>query len=154
MADYEIVRQSKTPTICIRKTVPMDQMPNFFGDSYGRIFHEVEASHLTVTGAPYGRYRGMPSDTYDVEAGVPIAETTTSHDDIVAGYLPEVEAVEFVHVGPYDTLVQSYESIAAWMSERDIIPGAEMWELYLTDPEEEPDETKWEAKIVWPIVRG
>ncbi len=152
MAGYEIVEQVGTPTIGIRRTIPVDQMQEFFSDSYGRLFEEIESSNLTVTGAPYGRYRGIPSDTYDVEAGVPIAEPTTSHDDIVAGQLPEVEAVEFIHVGPYDTLRQSYDAMAAWMSEQNIIPEGEMWEMYLTDPTEEPDPAKWETKIVWPVV--
>ena len=153
MAGYEIVEQVGTPTIGIRRTIPVDQMQEFFSDSYGRLFEEIGSSNLVVTGAPYGRYRGIPSDTYDVEAGVPIAEPTTSHDEFVAGQLPEVEAVEFIHVGPYDTLRQSYDAIGTWMSEQDIIPGAEMWEMYLSDPMEEPDPSKWETKIVWPVVR-
>lgn len=152
MAGFEIIRQPEIPTIGIRKTVPMDQMQEFFSDSYGRLFSEIEANHLDVIGAPYGRYRGMPSDTYDVEAGVPIAEPTTSHDEFVASHLPDLEAVEFVHVGPYDTLAQSYQAISAWMSEQNIIPGGEMWEQYLTDPMEEPDPAKWETKIVWPVA--
>lgn len=153
MADYEIVRQTETPTVGIRRVVPMNEMQNFFSDAYERLFHEIGEKGLTVTGPPYGRYRGEPSDTFDVEAGVPIAQPTTSHDDIVAGHLPAVEAVQFVHIGPYDTLRQSYESIAAWMAQNDIVPGAEMWEQYLSDPMAEPDPSKWETKIVWPVVR-
>lgn len=59
-----------------------------------------------------------------------------------------------MHIGPYDTLRQSYESIAAWMSQNDIIPGAEMWERYLSDPMKEPDSSKWQTKIVWPVLSG
>lgn len=153
MAEYEIVKQPQVPTIGIRRTVPMAEMQEFFGEAYGKLFHEIESAGLTVAGAAYGRYRGMPTDSYDVEAGVQLTEPAGSHDEFVAGNLPEVDAVEFMHVGPYDTLRESYESIAAWMAEQGIIPGAEMWEIYLSDPMEEPDSSKWETKIVWPVVR-
>lgn len=153
MADYAIVKQAQVPTIGIRRTVPMAEMQQFFDDAFSRLSHEIESAGLTTAGAPYGRYRGMPTDTYDVEAGVQLTESVAGHGEFVTGSLPEIEAVEFMHIGPYDRLRQSYESIATWMAENDIIPGAEMWEIYLSDPMEEPDSSKWETKIVWPVVR-
>jgi AraC family transcriptional regulator len=116
------------------------------------LFGEIGREGVAVSGMPFARYRGMPTDSVDVEAGVPIAETATDRDDIVAGTLPATEAVEAVHVGPYDTLEQTYNEMVAWMSEHNLVPSDEMWEFYLTDPADEPDPQKWETKVVWPVV--
>jgi effector-binding domain-containing protein len=68
--------------------------------------------------------------------------------------LPGGRAVEAVHVGPYETMTQTYETLQAWMSENDLVPGVGMWECYLSDPEAEPDPANWRTKIVWPLAGG
>ena len=74
MVQCALVPQEETPTIGIRSVVPMEQMQSFFGESYGRLFEEISREHIKVTGMPFGRYRGLPTDKVDVEAGVPIAK--------------------------------------------------------------------------------
>lgn len=152
MVECAIVPQPEVPTIGIRSTVPLNRMKEFFGESYGRLYGEIGREGVAVSGMPFGRYRGMPTDIVDVEAGFPIAEPTAGHDDIVAGTLPATEAVEAVHVGPYDTLEQTYNEMVEWMSEHNLIPSDDMWEFYLTDPADQPDPRKWETKVVWPVV--
>lgn len=152
MVQCALVPQEETPTIGIRSMVPMEQMQSFFGESYGRLFEEIGREHIKVTGMPFGRYRGIPTDKVDVEAGVPIAKPAEGHADVVAGELPATEAVEAVHVGPYDTLEQTYNEMTDWMSHHSLVPSDDMWEFYLTDPAEEPDPAKWETKVVWPVA--
>ena len=152
MAEIAVVTQREIPTIGIRSMVPRDQMQAFFSESYGRLFHLIGPDGVTVAGAPYGRFRGMPSDPIDVEAGIPVTEPTESSGDIVAGVLPATEAVEAIHVGPYDTLPETYGEIIQWLTEHNLVPAYESWEMYLTDPMQEPDPSKWQTRIVWPIA--
>ncbi len=152
MAEIALVTQQEIPTIGIRSMVPRDQMQTFFSESYGRLFHKIGPDGVTVAGAPYGRFRGMPSDPIDVEAGIPVTEPAESSDDIIAGVLPATDAVEATHVGSYDTLQETYGEIIQWMTEHSIVPAYESWEFYLTDPMQEPDQSKWHTKIVWPIA--
>jgi effector-binding domain-containing protein len=30
-------------------------------------------------------------------------------------------------------------------------PASTMWEVYLTDPEEEPDPARWRTEVYWPV---
>lgn len=152
MVQCSLVHLKETPTIGIRKVVPIDELPTFFGDAYGRLFEVIGQDGLTVTNPPLAHYYGMPTDLVDVEAAVPIAEPYDGSADVVAGTLPPADAVEALHFGPYDTLTDTYEQVAAWMSERGFTPGYDMWEFYLTDATLEPDPAKWETKVVWPIA--
>ncbi|HMO11186.1 MAG TPA: GyrI-like domain-containing protein [Actinotalea sp.] len=66
--------------------------------------------------------------------------------------LPGGRAVQAVHVGPFDTLEQTYEALLAWLSEQGLTPSGQMWESYLSDPAVEPDPAAWRTLIVWPVT--
>jgi len=152
VVDCLLVEEAEMPTIGVRSVVALDAMTDFFGAAYGQVFERIGREGLTVTGMPFGRYRGMPTETVDIEAGVTVAETVPSSGEIVAGTLPATKAVEAVHVGPYDTMVETYAAMQDWIGSEGLEPSDEMWEFYLTGPTEEPDPAKWQTKIIWPIV--
>jgi effector-binding domain-containing protein len=66
--------------------------------------------------------------------------------------LPGGPAVQVVHVGPYDTLSESYERLARWAGDQGLALGPVMWETYLTEPTPEATEPM-QTRITWP-VRG
>ncbi len=57
-----------------------------------------------------------------------------------------------IHVGSYDTLETTYGEVVQWMTDHNLVPAGESWEFYLTDPNVEPDTSKWQTKIVWPVT--
>lgn len=94
----------------------------------------------------------MPTETVDVEAGFPITPNFSDDGDVVAQLLPESEAFEAMHRGPYDTLQQTYALILERMSAEGQTPSDTMWEFYLSDPEKDPDPATWLTRVVWPVV--
>jgi effector-binding domain-containing protein len=56
-----------------------------------------------------------------------------------------------MHVGPYDTLHETYSAMQAWIVSQERRPSSFMWEVYLTDPEQEPDPARWQTEIYWPV---
>lgn len=97
-------------------------------------------------------YRGMPAQTVDVEAGFPIVGTLADSGPVVAGTLPETEACEAVHTGPYDTLTATCSAVQDRMQAAGKTPSDTMWEYYLNGPSTEPDPQKWQTRIVWPFT--
>jgi AraC family transcriptional regulator len=71
---------------------------------------------------------------------------------VAAGTLPAGPAYEALHVGPYESLPQTYGAIMARMRQDGVNPGEVMWEYYLSDPGAEPDATKWQTLVVWPVA--
>lgn len=152
MVDCSLVSHKKEATIGIRDVVRMDELKAFFKEGYGRLYEVIELESLETTGMPFARYYGMPSDTIDVELGVPVAEPYAGPADIRGSSLPEAEAVVAMHVGSYDTLPETYDAIAQWMGARGMTPRPDMWEFYLSDPETEPDPDQWLTQVVWPVI--
>ena len=56
-----------------------------------------------------------------------------------------------MHVGPYDTLAETYEAVMGKMQAEGVTPGSSMWEYYLSDPAAEPDPAMWKTLVVWPV---
>ncbi len=71
---------------------------------------------------------------------------------MTAGSLPAGRAFEAMHVGPYETLPETYGAIMAKMQAEGLTPGDAMWEYYLSDPAAEPDPAVWKTLIIWPVA--
>jgi effector-binding domain-containing protein len=141
------------PTAVLRETVPMDALRQFFDRAYSSVMSAVQQQHVQLAGPPFALYRGMPTDVVDVEAGFPLAAPYPGGDGgVTAGMLPAGRALEAMHVGPYETLPETYNAVMARMQEDGLTPGNVMWEYYLTDPAAEPDPATWKTLIVWPVA--
>jgi len=80
-----------------------------------------------------------------------VSSPVTDVDDVVASSLPGGRVVEAVHVGPYDTLAETYREVEQWMVGQGLRPGAVTWESYLTDPAAQPDPSTWRTLVMWPV---
>ncbi|MHC6592532.1 GyrI-like domain-containing protein [Arthrobacter sp. C152] len=140
------------PVAVMREKVRMDSLPAFFDRAFGTVMAAVQAQGAGPAGPPFALYRGMPTETVDVEAGFPIAGDFTGTGGVEAGALPETDAFEAVHTGPYDTLAATYDSIRQRMAAGGHTPADVMWEYYLSDPREQPDPATWQTRVVWPVA--
>lgn len=145
--------RQEQPTAVLRETVPMKDLREFFGRAYSSVMAAVQQQHVQLAGPPFALYRGMPTDVVDVEAGFPLAAPFPGGGEggVVAGALPAGRAVEAMHVGPYETLPETYGKVMARMQAEGLTPGDTMWEYYLSDPGTEPDPAAWKTLIVWPV---
>lgn len=150
----EVVELEPQRVAVIRKVIPMAEMRNFFDTAFASVFHAVGEAGGTLAGAPFGWYRGMPSDTVDVTAGIPVTglDLGPLAGDVEVVDRPGGRAVVAVHVGSYDGLPESYGQVQGWMAEQKLEPRPEMWEEYLTEPTPEADPSTMETRIVWPLA--
>src|SRR6478736_4691623 len=139
--DIRAAQLKEQPTAVVHETVPMNALRDFFGRAFAAVMGAVQQQNVQLAGPPFALYRGTPTDVVDVEAGFPLAGPYPGGGDgaVVAGTLPGGRALEATHVGPYDTLPQTYGAVMAKMQADGLTPGEAMWEYYLTDPAAEPD---------------
>jgi effector-binding domain-containing protein len=152
--DVELGQVEPQLVVVERQQIPMDGMPAFFDRVFGEIVAAVAAAGGTVVGPPFGWYHGMPTETVDVSAGFPVQGLPVGslEGELVVMERPGGQAATTMHVGPYDSLAQSYERVAQYVAEQtDLVAKDEMWEEYLTDPSAEPDPTTWQTRIVQPV---
>ncbi|WP_194408833.1 GyrI-like domain-containing protein [Microbacterium cremeum] len=152
MTDIEVTERAEVLTAGVRKTVPTDELTDFFSHAFAETMRVLTAQGVQPAGPPYGKYYGMPGAAVDVEAGFPVAAPVTGSGEVEPGLLPGGSVVEAVHIGPYDTLVQTYAAIEDFVAVRGLTPSDVMWESYLSDPEVEPDPATWRTLISWPVT--
>lgn len=146
------VHLAEQPVAVVRERVPMAELTDFFGRAFGTVMAAVQMQGASPAGPPFALYRGTPAETVDVEAGFPVAGGFTATGGVEAGTLPETDAFEAVHAGPYDTLQQTYAVIQQQIEAEGRTPANVMWEYYLTDPEVQPDPQQWQTRVIWPCT--
>lgn len=143
---------TEQPVAVVRERVPMNALTGFFGRAFGAVMAAVQMQGASPAGPPFARYHGMPGETVDVEAGFPVAGNFHGTGEVASGTLPDTDAFEAVHTGPYDTLGSTYDAIRERMAAEGAAPADSMWEYYLTDPEQQPDPATWQTRVIWPVA--
>jgi effector-binding domain-containing protein len=151
VATFEIIEIEPQQVAVVRGAVALDRLPDFFGSAFTAVMAALEAQGVAPTGPPFGYYPTHPTEVVEVEAGFPTASAIDAQGDVVPAILPGGRAVSCVHVGPYDTLTQTYAELEAWVADQGLEPAAGMWEIYLSDPASEPDPNTWRTQIIWPV---
>lgn len=149
MTEVRITDHVEQRTAGIREQVPMGELRGFFSRAFSETMTALQAQGVRPMGPPFGKYYGSPTSVVDVEAGFPVASAITPVGDVVAGTLPGGKVVEAMHVGPYDTMEQTYAEMARHFEESGLTPGPVMWESYLSDPQTEPDPAGWRTLVCW-----
>jgi effector-binding domain-containing protein len=150
MQPCEIVELEPQPAAVVQAEVPMAELPAFFGRAFGAVMEAVARQGLSVVGPPFGYYPKMPGDLVAVAAGFPVSAEVTPEGEVTSLVLPGGRALTVEHVGPYDTLEQTYGELATWVEKNGLATDDVMWESYLTDPDTEPPEN-WRTLITWPL---
>lgn len=133
----------------IRQTVPISELASVFGPAYGQVSAAIARAGATAVGPAYAEYFGMPTDTIDVEIGFGIAEPAAI-DGLNVRERPATTAIVGTHVGSYDTLDESCAELMLWLENQDAELGDSMFEWYLSEPDEVPENTV--TKLVFPLV--
>lgn len=152
MTDVEIVELSPQPTAVVRATVAWSELKDVFDRGFRAVFEVVTAQGVAMTGAPFGYYPVAPGEQVTVEVGAPVASEIEATGDVAPGMLPGGRAVRTVHVGPYDSLPDTYEALRVWMAGADVTPAIGMWEVYLDDPSATTDPATLRTEIYWPVA--
>lgn len=146
----EIVTLESQHVAVVHRTVPMSQVHQVFDEGLPAVMAALTKQGVTPDGPPLAIYHGTPSDTVSVSVGFPTAVEITAEGDVHAATLPGGEAAGITHVGSYDSLSRSYARLQDWMTDRALVPGTPVWEIYVTEPNPE-DPSSMVTEIRWPF---
>ncbi len=149
MTTFEIDEVPSQHAAVVRGHVRVDELPDFFGRAFGAVMETLIGQGIDAAGPPIAYYPAMPDEMFDVEAGFPTAGAVEPVGDVVPLVLPHGRVARGVHIGPYDTLTETYDELFAWLAEQGESPGEQMWESYLSDPSAESDPAAWRTEVVW-----
>jgi effector-binding domain-containing protein len=152
---YEIQERTlaEQPTMVVHGKVKLEDIPAFLGRVYHTVDSQIKTSGAHVAGPPFARYRPLDAEyrEFEIEAGLPVVLAVPGKGEVAASNLPGGPAAVTVHIGPYQRMEPAYDALATWMAERGVHSNGPAWEIYFTDPDEQPDPANWRTEIVQPF---
>jgi effector-binding domain-containing protein len=162
MSAPEIVTRAEQPYVAIRGYVTMSEI-GAFADRTGEVFGWLGARGLVPAGPPFLKYNVIDmARQLEIETGVPVAAPVDGGGEVISGVMPAGRYATVAHVGHPSELMGVTQTLLDWAAGQgltwDMSPDAdgERWggrlEIYLTDPREEPDMSKWVTQLAFRLA--
>lgn len=133
----------------VRIDVPPSAMPDAIGAAFAEVAGAAARAGVGMSGEPFARYVAFGPERIVAEVGFPVAGPVPESGRVHPTFLPGGLVASAVHVGPYDTLHETYARMQAWFAESGRAPGGEMWEVYWSEPVGDP--ATWRTEVCWPV---
>ena len=139
------------PIVGIRATTTMEEIKEVIGALFGEIMEYFTRNGIAPAGMPFTIYHEMDAERLEMECGIPVASPVEGTERVRPGELPAGKVATVTHMGPYEQLGQTWSALMKWVEEEGLQAAGAPWEVYVTDPGEEPDQSKWRTDIFFPI---
>jgi effector-binding domain-containing protein len=157
-----IETRAEQPYVAVRAQVTMGEIAAF-ARRFGEVFGWLDRHGLAPAGPPFFKYNVIDmARELEMEAGVPVAAATDGDDQVVAGVLPAGQYATLTHVGHPSELMAATKALLDWAAEQGLAwdvttsEDGDRWacrlENYLTDPEQEPDMSKWVTQLAFKLA--
>ena len=148
MTTFEIRQTTEQHTAALKMTRPVTQIGPAMAEAFPKLYHAVVSAGVEPAGEPLARYFDMDAEAVIFECAVPVPGPFTAVGEVQPSTVGGGEAAFTVHVGPYDTIGQTWEALMTWLTEQGKAPAGPTWEVYIDDPQEVPEnELKTELYI-------
>lgn len=141
--------------ISIKDSIAIDKIGVKMGESMMALVDFLQANDLEMTGAPICFYHVWNEEQgYTVmECALPIAADNKVNikGNVSIKTFPMTSAAKAVHNGAYEDLAQYHYAIDEWINTNQRQITGAPFEVYLTDPQSEPDTSKWITEVYYPI---
>ncbi len=149
--DVEIHELHPQETAIVRVDVPVAELPIVIGDALREVSERMTTAGVELAGPPFTRYPSFDRDTVSAECGFPVLRPAPAVGRVGSSRLPGGLAASIVHLGPYETIDQTYDQLQRSLDDSGLHACGPMWEVYWTDPAMEPDPARWRTEIIVPI---
>ncbi len=151
-AKIEVKDMKAQKALVIKADMPTAEIGQKMGEMYEYLFNYTVQNQITPVGPPFAVYLSFdPEGNTVFEAGLPVAEETSGSGEVEYREYPATKAVSVLYTGPYEKMIPVYEKIMQYIEENSLKAKGMSWEIYLTDPNEEPDPEKYQTIISFPI---
>jgi effector-binding domain-containing protein len=158
IAEPKLVPRNEQHYVGIRKQVSMAELGTVLPPLHAEVFAWLARKAVEPAGAPFWRYLIIDMDgKLEVDVGAPVADGVQGERQIISDTLPAGTYAMTLHTGHPDELAEATAKLLAWAEEKGIRwkMDGDRWggrvEWYYSDPETEPDMTKWETELAFPV---
>jgi len=150
--NIEVKEIEAVKALIIKATTPTGEISAKLGELYPKLMSCILENEIEMTGPPFAKYYSWdPEGDTELEAGVPVNAEVECEGDIEFVELPACKVVTVLHTGPYESLAPVYDAIQKYIDEKGLKINGAVWEVYLTDPNAEPDPNKYQTQVYFPV---
>lgn len=142
------------PYLGIKATSSSDpeQIGMVMGEAYGKVIEYMNVKGIEMAGAPIAIVLSYEETGTSMICGLPTSEFAEVEDDeIMSAMTYEGLALKTVHKGDYALMESTYNDVVAYASYNNFEDNGSPWEVYITDPMNEPDTAQWITEIYYPV---
>lgn len=147
----EIVRLPEFKYVSLREEIELEAVSTKMGEMYSQLINFVDRNDLSMTDMPYSIYHKIDGNRIDLEFGIPIDYEIEPQGQIRYGKMASKSYATADHIGSYENLEKTHSFIQRWISENGLTLDGSPMEKYQTDPQQQPDESKWVTVIYYPV---
>lgn len=152
MRDFEMTTAVPQDFAFVALASSVKDMPKTMADGFARLAAAFGKARVSFGGPPLAHYLSYDASSSTFQLGFPVQHDnidTLRQAGLEIGRTADGKVMKALHIGPYATLLQTYDAMRREMAARGLSGTIEMWECYLTPPETPPEETQ--TVVIWPV---
>jgi effector-binding domain-containing protein len=156
ISEPKLVERPEQHYVAIRKLVTMAEIGSTLPPLIGDVFAWLTKKGIQQSGAAFWRYNVVEMDKkLEIDVAVPVASAVKGDGEIIADVLPAGTYAMMLHTGHPSELEEATRNLLDWAKENKVEwkMNGERWggrvEWYYSDPDTEPDMTKWETELAF-----
>jgi effector-binding domain-containing protein len=141
----------------IRNQVPIRKLSKTIPQCLSDLFAWLGEHSIEAAGAPFIRYHVIDmAALMDVELGIPVAASVPGDGHVTAGALPAGRYAALIYTG-LRRGIEANAALLEWGKAQGLVwdrwddPKGDAfggrYESFLTNPDDEPDQAKWETEV-------
>ena len=138
--------------IAIKGEWPNEKLNSKILKTFFKLSRHLKANNMDITDPPFVIYHTSNKEDHTIlECAIPISEKIIELDNMKIIELPASKTIMATHFGHYNTVKTTSDALQHYINENKIEVTGSRFEIYITDPMQEPDSRKWETKVYYPI---
>lgn len=151
MTDTTLVTLTPEPFAYVTRECALEAIGKTIEESFCTLDAALGQAKVAPSGPPLARYTHFADGRVTVDLGFPVHAGGTASlraAGLNTGMTGGGLAMRGVHVGPYDTLRQTYDKILTAIRAAGRAPADEMWERYFAHAEAASEAR---TEVLWPV---
>lgn len=138
--------------VSIKEKCSMQKLSSAMFEMYTDLMVYLQENKVEIEGSPFAIYHPCDEEGFTIlECALPVKNKITGNDKIKYIELPETKAIMASHFGHFKTVNTTYIAIKQYIEDNNLNVTGTPWEMYITDPTKEFDQSKWETQVHFPI---
>lgn len=147
----QIVQSPQQRTAAIHVTIPRSEIQQVFPPAVKELLAVLDEQGIKPTAPLVSYHLKMPSDVFDFEIALPVEGEVKPSGRVAASELPAMRVARSVYRGPMEGLGSAWGELRNWVVANGHTGKPLMWESYVVGPDREPDPSKWQTQLNWPL---